>query len=634
MASQLIVRDRIIELAEDITYNFQVSDVGNVSLSKSNYTSTFKIPKTHENVALFDALGVPSDTSSVPYVINNVSCLQDHNLVYSGTLVFLKTDSKYYNVTVISGAFDLFTKLSDTSFGDLPLTDLRIIKTISEVADEITYADPTKPYTFFLGKFSENPYHEGGINIDPMPIAVRIPYLLQQIQAYSGVTFEFPQNIVDAMGEEFFTFPYPDYISVGGTGTTVFNARRDTDTTVGLTFNEELNDKRSQYAQWETSNVPTYEFTHSNFDITSQISGERIISFPKMSVESFGPGEAESSPPTVVLKVNGVEIGRFPTQTREEANESEEAYRTIYNFQVGDVLRIEFHQKNTQTFLRVVGFYELVVLITRPEISEEGMKTIFSFKMSDFVKEIMYRYALVPFSRDNNVVEFVPISQLYSLQNESEDWSEKFQRRTEEVYDIGYAQNNYLRHSYDKEGDEYFDKNLKADNLNLPLDKTILTTKSYAASKDLLRMYTQIEPRLSPAVLVREFLSAEISDDMTVKTLNRNYFVKIVSEYAQGRVTRLTSGILPQDLVILDNYINVGYFEEQQFAQNNYWNDLIKIIHRTRMHTIELALNFDDIRKLDLTKKYYFSQESAYYILSTLQYKPGELSKAQFVKIQ
>lgn len=632
MASQLLFRGNILEIEDDITFNFQVSDVGDMSASKSNYTSTFKIPRTHSNVSLFEGLGIPSDVSTVPYVINNVQCMQDFNVIYDGTLIVLKSDRYYYHCTVISGTYDFFKALGETTFGDLDLPELRVNKTTKLVADNITSVSSSREFTFFLSRFSNNPYFEGGLNIDQMPIAVKLWYLIDKLFDYAGINYSFPGNVNIDIGQSFYTFPYPQYINVGELGAIVSDNRRDTDTTVSVPINDNLQDYRSQYANWDTSSDPSYLFQQDGFDLIAQQTGEFMIVFPKATVESYGPGDTQSSPANVILKVNGNVIGRFTTLSREQASESDEAYRTIYNFTAGDRLRIEFDYQNDQNFVRVFGFYELVLRFTIPSVSDQGMKEIYNTKLSDFIKELMYRYALVPFQKDDYIV-FTPISELYDNVGDVTDWSEKYNQRLEETYDIGYAQNNYIRHSYVNDGDDYFDLNLRSNNDNLPVSKDILTAKSFAASLTKSEIFTQTEPILSPSVFVRDFLTYEVAEDFKVKAEKRNYFVKIENNFEQGRRTRLTSGSLPNPLVLINNNINVGIFEDEQFIQNEYWLPFLNILQNTRMIIVELNLNFNDIKNINLENRYFFAQESAHFVLSKLQYKRGELSKGTFIKL-
>lgn len=64
-----------------------------------------------------------------------------------------------------------------------------------------------------------------------------------------------------------------------------------------------------------------------------------------------------------------------------------------------------------------------------------------------------------------------------------------------------------------------------------------------------------------------------------------------------------------------------------------YYSNFQKIANNAIIHTISLALTPLDVANIDLKSLVYFKQESAYYLLNSLKYKPNGACEGEFIKI-
>lgn len=644
MSAQIALAGNVIELGEEIKYNFQIADVGDISVSKSNYTSSFQIPKTVANVRIFEGLGIPSDTSTIPYRINDVVCMDNYTVIYTGTMIVLRTDDLFYNVTVISGAYDFASLLGDTRFSDINIIELIHPKTPTTVPPLLFNFDG--PLAYFVGLFTdtvEGQYWSNGINIDAMTPAVRLTYLLDKVFEFTNLEYTLPPSVATEIEDEFLTFPYPPYLDVGSDEQQVMQAQKGNSPGIVVpsveTFNSEF--ALSQYGDFDT--IGGIGFS-SSAPLTIDIGrvGQFIISFEDFLAYQYPLGEVGGDPITVQIFKNNsqVPIGQF--QTRTPTDPPGEVYRTVHSFTIGDRLRIQFIGGpvggGRQQVLKIdnidLRFYDT-------DISAEGIHQIFGLTLANFIKDFMWRYALIPVQSPEGItfIEYPSIAD-----GEPIDWTDKYIRRVDESYDIGYAQNNWLRHKYVNDDSTYYDRLITSNNQNLANSKTIVQSNMFAPSAENYSVHTRrLNGEWFYPVQTKKYETFEVTlkdDEGTrtadIKTQNRNFFVKLRPTLWEALEISLQSSTLPDGGVYQVPFINTseppaGY--TAAFSENERWNVLNLFVDNTRQHIIELKLTETDVNTLELTRPYYFRQEAAYYILNKLQFEKGTPARGEFVKI-
>lgn len=634
MASQLNINNFIVELSENITYNFTTSNVGDLSVSKSNYTSSFKIPRTLENQRFFDGLGIPGDRSRYPYISTQVDCMDNYVVIYSGNLVILKSDRLYYHATVISGAFNFFSVIGDKMFSDLDLSEVLHPKTLNVVQANLLIPDASQPlplFAYFIGAFAVNQHYDAGLNIDAMAPAISVKYLLDKAFESAQMSYTLPASV--NIDEEYLTFPYPPYAEVSegtGGGTSTLEKNQVTFQVAG-SFS--LINYRSQYASWTTTSFPTSDFQQDGFDLIVQRSGNYLFDF----VECYGRIQWQGNATNVqcVISVNGSERSRFWTNF--EPFPIGSIAKIALNVKAGDRIRFDFDRIITNeapppSNISTIFIGPLDVVITGTQFTDTGIEQIFGLSIRDFVKEIMFRYALIPFANGNDI-DFITLGDMLD-RTQAIDWTDKYDERTEESYDIGYSINNWLQHSYvDENSGQPYDRNIISDNNNLNVSKPIVESKFTAPPlrEALINPNLNVTQISVPSPLFTTYEVTESDGSVTVNTDKRYYFVEL-NRFIASLSVRLTSPSQGGSLQSISQGFYTGKFTAG-FNTNPYWNPLQSLVNNSRMHIIEIDMKQMDVYQLNQRVPYFFRQEGAYYILNSIQYQKGKISKGSFIKI-
>ena len=257
-------------------------------------------------------------------------------------------------------------------------------------------------------------------------------------------------------------------------------------------------------------------------------------------------------------------------------------------------------------------------------------QALIKLKISDFIKEVLTREALTPFTDvENKNIDFLTLDERASA--EYVNWTDKYIKRTKESYlYLNYAQKNWLKHKYPDQLENHNDGSLTINNQNLEEETTIYQSLSFSPDRNLSVFISQGENYRVPRL---PMFSVEVKTDENTGDLIGTY------KFIAGRFFFVKSNVVNKTIYIASNEVN-GFpianingnvfkdivFEKYQLF-NNFAND-------AKVHDIELALSLSDILALDLKKLYYFENEASYYILNRLTYKSEEKTKGEFLKIQ
>lgn len=625
MATQLNIDGNIIELEENIAYNIQTADIGDFSKLKSNYTSSFNIPKTQQVVRLFEGLGIPSDTSGVPYRIMNVQCLDDYTIVYEGTLVVLETTSLYYKSTVISGVQDLAAILGSRTFYDIGLRLLE--KTIANVLNNSVGTSGILPDTVFAladygGIFYRNGTSELQVNVDNQVQSFSIQYLFDLVMNEAGFSYTLPPTV--STEGEYLTFPLPPALNNWSQrGDRYLRAAKTTaiiDRQVLGTF------EIGGYKEWNSRSVDTaFITTNGDWQFRIQTSGTYIISVP-LIVGRYREWDVVNDEPTsdwlpllAKINVNGVEYDRFFTRQDYSSVTNSDQYQTVIQLSSSDILELTIHRDPRREGMPPVHYdlNEAYLEMWELENSENAERTSLGMTLVDFLREFTYKYALMPIQSGTHI-DFISYYDIFENWDVV-DWSDKYIERTSETYTLDYNQNNWLRHSYVQEGEDEFDLNLRTGNMNRPPTKDLIVSKVFA-------------PSIVQGREVFETFTATVDDNNKVNYgfSNRRFFIRVTRE--GFTTTRFYSNTMPGSQTVNSRYSWVASYDAA-FRDNDRWKAVSRMLSNLRVHNINLHLTTVDMTQVDVSKLYYFEQEQAYYLLSNLQYTKGKETKAQFIKV-
>lgn len=611
MSAQLNIRGNIIELEEQITYNFQAGDIADFSAIKSNYTSSFKIPKTQDIVRLFEGLGIPSDTSRLPYTITDVQCLDDHSIVYEGSLVILHTDSLYYHSTVISGA-----KVFSDSISDLTLYDVVGSEITNKTPDNVlaklrdNSASPTKYLLADYGGEREIFGRYGAIDIDLLAESVSVSFLLDSIFALSGFTYSIPSTI--DLSTEYLALPIPPLIDYVQVSQRVVSAQKITASSGIIPPSGNI----TGYESWDSVFVETVYFNQSDsWNFVCTYPGDYVIIFHSIIAKASASVGQNWYPLTVELKVNGQLVGQFSAST--QPIEKNELYRTVIGLDPGDIVEIDLIKPPQQSgsILEVYEVNNIDYGIYNISSDSDKLRDALDLSLTDFIKEFCYRYALIPI-HDGNIINFIGFHDIID-DWDVVDWTDRYIYRNNETYTLNYGNNNWLKHSYVDEVDTHFNLNVPSGNANAPVNNDIIVSKIFAPNRNgIFGIYDS---------------NLQGDGTFTTKTNNRFYWIQRTRRFTTEEI-RVASRTVPGYIVAVGGAFNYAEYTAA-FSDSERWRSLERIIQGLRVHKIDLHITTVDVAQLDITRIYYFEQEQAYYMLNRLAYTKGKITNAEFVKV-
>lgn len=629
MASQLVFNGVLIELEETIEYTMNTGNIADMSLSKSNYTEAFKIPKISlQAVKAFDGLSIPADLSYKPYIIQNIDVLDNYAYVYSGNLVLIGSDELYYNATVLNGTFNIFSLMGDQTFADVPaVRDILPLKTTANVAAMVQGSGTDVIFSIanYGGITNMITSTETRINIDCMPVAYNQLFLWQSIFNHIGVFQDVNGELPD-MTEQYFTFPYPP-LNSNAMGMQHFIGTLPT-----KYENLSGSSNPSDYSSWIDVTRDS-NFTVSGGSLQCQVSG--LYNFTFKNFYAYGQGNVGGSnknfPLNIQYKRNGTVFYTFEASMNNSSTSDDVFANAVQQFNVGDILTIGVVKTVQVDSGANWNFFHFdsTMTITDVQLNDETVKSILSFKLSDYVKEFMYKYALIGFSK-KNYLDFVSIKNI--LESEAIDWTKKYVKRTNEVYDIGWNQHNWLRHKYVNEESDYYDRDIPTFNENVPVSRTMIDSKIFVPSQNLGRFDCGGIIGTNNYVMVNAYLTYTADNSNKVKTENRNFWLQ-ARKYA---ILNTVFGSFTMGDILAYGAASIYISDEFEysFRFNPNYDPLYYMVQYARQHTIELKLTSVDIAVLEQDRLYFFQQEAAYYMLNTLKYKNKEVATGTFTKVR
>lgn len=627
-------------LNSKISYTKQVADIGDVTTANASHSWNFEVPKTPKNTRTVESLGIVGDTSQAPYIKLYCRLLDNGTPIVSMGLLNIRSTEDTYKMFIQEGIVDFYNDISNDKIGEvIDLSSLQHSNTTPNIIDTWRF-DFEFPYRYLVADYGGAPLANvvGVTNLNPFGLvpSIDVRWLLDKIFEYYGWTYSgllvqnFWMTYPTALGFEEannFSAGYFYDMYMERRGTNEFAQK------YGYIGTNKVTGQDSRYIGFhlfdETDpNIPvTYRVRETaNFKITFKVIGTVRWSDRK--------GLSKSSSYTTYLVINDT---RIPVEMDSQDYEGKAEYSAT--LQAGDRVRLESYAElstkasNVNWYIHnhsdgVDAHINFDVLGVQ---NVDFQEALIKYKVSDFFKEIMVRYALTAFvDIETKSIEFYSLNQRMTA--ETVDWTSKYVRRIKEdyIYD-NYAKNNYLKHKYDKDGEDYADGNLAVRNENLSPEKTLYQSNSYAPLPDLVT-YNK-ENGGTYAVPTLKMFEIEVK---------LNEVGDVIADYKglKDRFHFAGQTAVYGDIYVSGN-VHRGFFYVADMSKTTFdkvvlrhYNEIPKILEDTRIHTIEVALTKYDMLSLDLRKKVFFAQEQAYYLLNKLTWKPNETCIGEFVRIK
>lgn len=623
---------------EKVTYTIQVQDLADVSSVASSVTTSFKIPKTKNNYEALKSLSLPGDTSNLPY-LKNVCKLYNFGttLIDNGWLKINNSDEESFNVNIENGIIDFFKAIEGKTIGnDLDLSDTNHNKDLITVINSFERND----YTYIIADYNGlNTYLKGGvnyINVDYLVPSLNSKYIWDKI--FNSIGYTYSGSIFNS---ELFTNLWVTYPKAPPTKSDDEQLpdpvlRLSTNKTGNIEFVEDLT---YDIIEFDLENVSTNDNDFFNNKLIVKHTGtynlKSIIDGYADYVVTNNHGDENGSEKSFLLpalRINGV-IKLFSNDETLNLKQGDivEFLCTWYGLSGSYIVRIREIVFNSYDF----KLYQI-----SQQVVDFGSEFL-DVSLSEFIKEIMMRFALTPFiDVENKHIKFLTLSERISTNN-VKDWTDKFIKRTDENYIYkDYAQRNWLKHKYNDENATFNNGFLSVSNQTLQPQKDLYSSKFYSFNNEITSFYDSDFTNNSFPIWNRE-IKETINNDTTPPTKtydvnykglsNRFYFIrrKILPKTINIGSQLLRIEETANDVAIVDTK-NLSYSD----AVNNY-KDFVKVLNDTRIHEIELFLNINDLLDLDLESLYYFNQENQYYILNRITIDlTNNINKGEFIRVK
>lgn len=201
---ELIVGGLKLDLPDNVEIKAtrQIADVLDISTVSCSYTNSFELPKTPNNTQALKFLGIPGDTSPVPYQRVTANLKSDgYNIISSGWLNISET-SDTFKCDIIYGMIDFFKVIENKTLGnDLDLSNFEHSKTIATVVD--SYLNPY--YEYIIADYGGKTIFEDGINIDYLAPCFSVRKLWELIFATFGFNCDYSN--LGYLNDLYITYP-------------------------------------------------------------------------------------------------------------------------------------------------------------------------------------------------------------------------------------------------------------------------------------------------------------------------------------------------------------------------------------------------------------------------------------------
>lgn len=628
MEVRLYINNIRIELADTaITQTKQVNDLASMQNRQTNYTNAFNVPKTPNNVAAFDFLGVPGNTSNIPYQKNEASYYEaDFCHIYKGWATVTETD-EVYKVFIYDGNLDLYKAIENKTLSHLNLTELDHIKTLQTVSASW---NANSPYRYILADYNGKTTYAGNrINIDYLVPSVNVKYLWDKVfstfgYTYSGSVFTteaftnlwltYPKGLAsaDAEQEVFKSSDYGFAQSSGG-ATRTYYARYNSFETFGLV-------SATNAIHLKVNEGGTYRI-----ELSGTITAANNFNVARKSKIYLGKN-------TDVLPAH--QVSPFVTLADEVASDTEFSASGVFNLNPQESISIVLSKASSEGSGYVIFGGSLSVRLVKVNASEYDFKeALIDFSIKDFLQEILQRFGLTLFKdRYANNYTFLTLQEQLQLA-QTEDWSDRFIKTLSEKYIYGnYARVNLLEYSYnDKEG-SYNNGALLVDNINLPDSKVLIKSKIYSPEKEQ-QLY------FGKSTNVYKFWEKEFTDQggtqqVEYKPLNKRfYFLRSENRTFSGGII-IGSEALGTSATITtapaESFAKLAFTDVVQ----EYYMSLQNILNKAKIISVQLFFSSRDIADFDFKKLYYIAQLSGYFLVNKISgYTAGKPATVELVQV-
>lgn len=552
----------------------QVMDIFDLSIRVVDYSKSFKMPKTATNKEIFEGLGFTD--SLFPYRRSYADVYVNGILIMQNAFVQIKEGNKQeYTVSLISESKEIWKVVENDTLGDLDLSDTQHTKSaylIKEQWESGLTAD--KDFIYFLADYGGPIPNDNTVQGNYLVPSYRLSYLVEKINTKYSVNVVLPEFLNDT----FITFS---------------DANEIEETNDKVVFQEVTSTpKKMSEILFQIEEDGVYDILVSGvFHYASYMYVSIGNAFHQSAVSSFFVGSINYNASNISLKK-------------------------------GDSLKL-YSYPGGKNFTGVVQ-------ITRKAIDVSGNKAFQNYKITDFLKEIIYQAAAIPIKTGVSY-DFITLSEIVS--NDAVNWSRYFDRVDKDTYIIGkYGQNNWFRYKYAESEDSNKDGLISIANVNLDTNKDIIKSTLYNTPVNSID-FTLGGDTLKSQQYHLWRRTVEQKNGVFVERYQGQagrMFLLTGSQITTGGTFNLKVGTE----TVTTNKLLLANNEDYNFQAviNKRYREYSKILQAAELKDAVFKLPLIEFANFDFKRRIYVSQLGGYFIINRMQYKSEELMKIELIE--
>lgn len=608
----------------------QVNTIGRLNDRQSNFVPKFNVPLSSWNLKVFQFLGIPNNTSNVPYIKSTTDLFIGNLTQIKNGWATIKSTGKSYELYIYDGVIDFYKDIENKVLTDAGLSELNHLKNLANIIG--TWTDLTLPYRYNIADYNGSMiYDTDKINIDYLIPQANVKYLWDKVFTYLGWTYE--GSVFNLEEFENLWLTYPKAIGNDSQVTTNITQWHFTDGkyaggTIFQWRNYLTNNPVINNSYFSSSNEPGLE----GMILTCLTAGFYKFTFDgNIGQETGGVPEYDSTYDIILVK--SVPGGYEQIEMVTGITQFQDFEAVFYiNLQPGD--QIQITPNHPGAFLYATNAYKMVGdlyidldIVTGNQIDFE--EAFISFSIKDFINMILFRFSLTPFI-DNVTKTILFLTHEQWLQTDQiDDWSDKFSEQLSEKYILAnYARENWMRYKYNDSEANYNDGKIFVDNINLKDKTTLVASKVYSPEKNKVDI-------LGVAYNVYPLWNKEIQEDSSIKYKElENRFYLMRSIVKQSSIT-LGSDVFQTTQAATVHCVES--FELLSFADviSRYYTPIYSILRNAKIVVANIFLTPYDIMTNDFKKLAYIKQLGGYFIKNKIiNFVQGKLTRCELIRVE
>ncbi|MFL9845132.1 hypothetical protein [Flavobacterium rhizosphaerae] len=632
--------------SEVIAQTKQVNTIADLNTRQTNYTDTFKVPKTANNVKAFEYMAMTGNTTLLPYKKNECS-LYSHSgecFVYKGW-AHIKDDGENYEIDIQDGIVDIFKAMENDSLSVLDLSDLIHQKTIENIKEtwqgDLPYLYILADYNGNTGLTNTSPENlTPEVNIDYLVPSVNVKWLWDKISEkynfnYTGAVFNtfnfkqlymtFPkgQTVTGENDHVLFLANGADLVTLPGKSTAYWYAQFDFPGINELAST--INDIHMQVEEAATYRIKITGYIYGYRDTNYSIEQQNKFYLGKNFENSIA-----NYAPEFFLIADDVPNGQIEFDIQQTF--------TLEQLETVCVVTTRNTAGIGGYFAKTSDSYINITLYRVDPNTVDFSEAFTDFSVKDFLKEVLYRFGLTMYkskyadASGKYTYDFLTLEQMLR-QAETVDWSNKFNRKIKETHAYGnFAQQNWFRYNYNDKEATNNDGAINIDNVYLNDTADAIKSKIYSPEREKVQYIdkqTNVYKLWDKEIVDNP---AEGEEPVKYKALDkRYYFMRAVQEI--NDINLISNQLSLTDTA--DSYYRESFYKLSfKDIIQDYYSPIASIINRAIIVDCEMWLTELDTANFDFKKLYYIEQLSNYFIVNKINsFVPGKMTKVELIRV-